>query len=408
MSKRKFDAKDYLEAVKKTNTISDIPIANYLGVHRQSVWRFRKAPKNVLVVEEAQKYLESIDDSSLRPSLMTWELFESLALIQQWEDAMLKRRVSPARRKSWKRSFFNLCKHINKVPSRITLAECAKVVVEQRDRYYAGEVQIEKIAYSSIRESVRGFFMSVHGVSAMTLTDMGVDKSELLGSGKYSRMYVPQEVRHTFEDLLMQKMKEENEIKYFDALGDSKFNFSTGTRISASLRFSFSENEFELSDKKWMFEILDKGSKGKRIRWEKILMGGLLDHFKKYCSSRFRLPIRNLESELPTVTGHLFPSFVKDGKIRADWIRNIVKPTLIEAKIPYKDFPPTHIWRHTFAQEFLKASNYNYELCASLGGWKNTQILKKHYGKMGETARENGLLKAMGETIVEEIRPLEW
>ena len=153
----------------------------------------------------------------------------------------------------------------------------------------------------------------------------------------------------------------------------------------------------------------DKGSKCKRLRWEKILMGSLLDHFKEYCSSRFQLPIRNLESELPAVTGHLFPSFIDDdGKTRDDWIRNIVKPTLIEAKIPYRDFPPTHIWRHTFAQEFLKATNYNYELVASLGGWMNTAILKKHYGKMGECAREQGLMKALGMEIPEVKRELAW
>lgn len=409
MSKRSFTGQEWLDAVKKLNTMADIPVSNLLRVHRQSCWRFRKDPVNKPWVEKAKLYLESIDDSNLNAATMEFEVYNSLPLISQWEDAMIKRRVGPARRKAWRRSFYNLCRYLNRVPSKITLVECARVVVEQRDRYYAGEPQIKKIAYSTIRESVRGFFMSVHDVSAMTLTNMGVDKSELLGSGKYSRMYVPQDVRHTFEDLLMKNMKEKNEIKYFDAFGNSLFNFSTGTRISASLRFSFSEHEFELKNDKWMIEIWDKGSKGKRLRWEKIVMGGLLDHFKQYCSSRFQLPIRNLESELPSVTGPLFPSFVDDtGRERSDWARDIVKPMLIEARIPYKSFPPTHIWRHTFAQEFLKASNYNYELCASLGGWKNTHILKKHYGQMGETARENGLLRAMGEEIPEEVRPLEW
>jgi hypothetical protein len=409
MSKKKFNAEDWLDAVKKLGTMADIPISNELGVHRQSCWRFRTDPDNKPTVNKAKEFIESIDDSRLDASTVSFEVFQTLPLIRQWDQAMIKRPVSLTRRQAWIRGFYNLSKYMNRVPSKMTLVGCAKVVVEQRDRYYAREPQIPKIAYSVIRESVRGFFMSVHGVSKMTLNDLGVGKPELLGSGKYSRMYVPQDVRHTFEDLLITKMKETSDIKYFDALGNSKFNFSTATRISASLRLDLSEHEFDLKPNKWMFEIWDKGSKNKRIRWEKILMGDLLDHFKRYCSSRFEIPIRNLESELPDVASHLFPSFVDDtGKVRTDWIRNIVKPTLIEAKIPYREFPPTHIWRHTFAQEFLRATNYNYELCASLGGWKNTAILKKHYGQMGEIARENGLLRAMGEIIPEEVRPLEW
>jgi len=410
MSKKKvIDPEDFLKCVKRNFTLSPTILCKCLGCSRRSVYYFLEDPENEPYVKEAKEYLASFNDDSVNAKQMTFEVYRNMLPIRKWEDAMNTRRVSDLKQYNLIRSFYNLCKHIGDVPSKVTLDQCAKVVVEQRNRYYSGEPQIPKIAYSSIRESVRGFYMSVHGTSAMTLTNMGVDKGELLGSGKYSRMFVPQDVRHTFEDLLVCKMKEQDEIKYFDALGNSKLNFASGTRISASLRFSFSEHEFELKKNKWMIEIWDKGSKGRRIRWEKILMGGLLDHFKEYCSSRFQLPIRNLESELPSVTGHLFPSFIDEkGRARDDWARKIVKPTLIEARIPYKDFPPLHIWRHTFAQEFLKASNYNYELCASLGGWKNTHILKKHYGQMGETARENGLLRAMGEDIPEEIRPLEW
>jgi len=158
-----------------------------------------------------------------------------------------------------------------------------------------------------------------------------------------------------------------------------------------------------------MFEILDKGSRGKKKRWEKILMGDLLDHFKEYCAFRFNVALQDLEADFPLVTDHLLPSFIDEkGRIRDDRVSRIVKPLLIEVGLRYKDFPPTHIWRHTFAQEGLKATGYKYELVASLGGWVNTSILKKHYGEMGEAAREQGLMKAMDMKVPDNTVELFW
>ena len=68
---------------------------------------------------------------------------------------------------------------------------------------------------------------------------------------------------------------------------------------------------------------------------------------------------------------------------------------------------PNHIWRHTFAQDFLHASDWNYELCASIGGWRDTGTLKKHYGEMSDDAKERGLQRAMGlepEDVTYELR----
>jgi len=403
------DPDEFLKCVKRIFSLSTTKLARCLGVSTSSVKRFKNKPENRSTMRKAQEYLDSFNDETVSARSMTFELYRNMMPIRRWEDAMNKRMVSKQKQMAWMRSFFNLCKYMKTTPGKITAEECANIVLQQRNRYYADEPQIKGIAYSTIRESVRGFFMSVHNMSAMYLTNMGIGKEALKGAGKYSRQSVPQDVRHRFEDILVCKMKAEDEIAYFEALGNSKFNFSTGTRISASLAFSFSKHEFRLTKNKWMFEIWDKGSRGKKKRWEKILMGKLLVEFKKYCSARFTIPFDDLEDALPRATDHLFPAFIKeDGEVNPDKIRDIVKPNLIEAGIPYKDFPPTHIWRHTFAQEALKATNYNYELVASLGGWVNTHILKKHYGEMGEAAREKGLLKMMGEVFEEETYELEW
>ena len=68
---------------------------------------------------------------------------------------------------------------------------------------------------------------------------------------------------------------------------------------------------------------------------------------------------------------------------------------------------PNHIWRHTFAQDCLNATDWNYELVASIGGWKDTNTLKLSYGEMDELARRRGLRKAMGlpvENVTYELR----
>lgn len=410
MSNRKvIDPSDFLECVKRTFTLSDTKLALCLDVGRTTVWRFKQDPNNAQVMKDAEEFLASFDEDNISPKNMSYDVFLQLHPIRKWERSMNARMVSKKKQGAWIRTFYNLCKHLNVLPGKIKIEQCARIVNEQKEAYYRNEAQTKGIYYSSLRESVRGFFMSVHNMSGLYMKNLGIGTEALKGSGKYARQKVPQNVRHKFEQILIEKMRETGEIEYFEALGNCKFNFSTGTRISASLAFSFKTNEYSLTKNKWSFEIFDKGSKGKQLRWTKILMGNLLEGFKRYCSQRFEIPLEDLEDELPLRTGYLFPSFVKeDGEPNDTKIRGIVKPALIEAGIQYKDFPPLHIWRHTFAQEALLATNYNYELVASIGGWVNTRILKGHYGQMGETAREKGLMKMMGLKVVEETHEVEW
>ena len=74
--------------------------------------------------------------------------------------------------------------------------------------------------------------------------------------------------------------------------------YYTGSRVSASLEFSFRDRHFSLEKDRWMLEILDKGIRGGKT-WEKYLIGYALEDFKKYFSERFGIPIDELETELP-------------------------------------------------------------------------------------------------------------
>ena len=410
MSKRSsFTPEEFLDCVKKTFTLSDVKLGECLGASRQTVWRFKQNPKNKETVQLAEEYLESLSALSIDARFMDFETFRGMIPIRKWEASMRARRVGELRIIAWMRAFWHVCRHLGVRPDKITVEQCAEFCVKQRNKYYAGEPQERGLYYSSIREGIRGFYMSVHRMSGLYLKNLGVGTEALMGSGKYSRQRVPKDVRHKFEVLMVERMKATGDIAYWEALGNCKFNFSTGTRISASLAFNFDSREYELKVDKWMFEIFDKGTRGIPRRWEKIIMGGLLSHFKKYCSRRFSIPVEELEVELPQKTSYLFPAFIDKDSVPDDQkIREIVKPGLIEAGIPYTDFPPTHIWRHTFAQEALRATDYNYELVASLGGWVNTRILKEHYGAMGETDRERGLLKMMGVKMPDRTYELKW
>ena len=122
---------------------------------------------------------------------------------------------------------------------------------------------------------------------------------------------------------------------------------------------------------------------------------------KDYVSKRFNISYDEVELKLKTIDSYMFPIV----RTSYEMERKIMRLALEKAGVTTRN--PNHIWRHTFAQDFLHASDWNYELCASLGGWKDTGTLKKHYGEMSEDAKERGLQKAMGlepEDVTYELR----
>jgi integrase len=135
----------------------------------------------------------------------------------------------------------------------------------------------------------------------------------------------------------------------------------------------------------WIITIVDKGRhKNGRKTWRKFIVGELKEKLEKNLASR-----GNVES------GFLFP-------LRYRRALDIFKEAYEQAGIPIPK-QPCHIWRHTSAQDFLEATDWNYELCAQTLGWENSNILRKCYGSMSEVAKEKALRKAMGMPI-EEIR----
>jgi len=152
---------------------------------------------------------------------------------------------------------------------------------------------------------------------------------------------------------------------------------------------------------RYTFKIIDKGEKGGQV-WHKILIIDALDKMKYYLSKRFNVDVTELEVKLSNIEKYLFPywksKYKELCKIQKEALKRCGKITNIQ----------NHIFRHTFAQDFLHASDWNYELCASLGGWLSTNTLKEHYGKMSEDAKIRGLKKSMGEKVEDITYELRW
>jgi integrase len=141
---------------------------------------------------------------------------------------------------------------------------------------------------------------------------------------------------------------------------------------------------------KWIITVVDKGRHKKgRKKWRKFIIGELKEKLEK-----------NLESRGNPQQGKLFP--FADDKVRSIFIKAYEKAGIS------KPAQTCHIWRHTSAQDFLDATNWNYELCAQTLGWEDTRTLKKCYGAITETQKEIILRKAMGESIKEKRKPFKF
>jgi hypothetical protein len=426
--RKAFGCADFLKAVKTLRTFSSRKIAEELGVNKSTISRFKNNPKNKDCLDEAQGYIDGIDDVEFTSDLSNLDVFSRVPIIKRWDEMMIKADVSPGKRRDWIGRLMNLCKYLDVHPDRLTLEDASRVNVMVRDLYRADMPAPRGLNYASLREAIRGFFGRIHEVSPLTLNNMGVTKEELKGSGKNANQKVDKYVRKRFEKTLSVNIPDYRE--WLEALNLCKFMFYTAGRVSAVVEFSFRKNVFNLSPELWTLTIIDKGKHGGKPQ-KKYFVGHALEELKKYCAQRFKIPYEDLERELPRKADTLFPSFVNaEGNARLSRVRRLVKKSLIEAEIPYVvrhakrgkiyivdgkptdkiigAFPPMHIWRHTFAQEFLSASGWNYELCASLGGWKTTHILKKHYGAMGQDPILNGLREAMGINVDKEIKELRW
>ena len=176
---------------------------------------------------------------------------------------------------------------------------------------------------------------------------------------------------------------------------------STNSKYQGSLSVRTDNKKHLLDSKEWSINLMDKGKQG-GIEWDKILMDDALEKMRAYISKRFNIPLDNMEVKLREIEGYLFPILNENYEVERKIMKLALQLSGCETNIP------NHIWRHTFAQDFLHATDWNYELCASAGGWKDTGTLKLSYGKMSKDAKRRGIRKAMGLPIEDVTYELRW
>jgi len=135
--------------------------------------------------------------------------------------------------------------------------------------------------------------------------------------------------------------------------------YYSGSRKTATLQYNFKTHNHLLKEDIWILETLNNEQKGGD--WERVFIGHALGMLKDYFVYRFKLDRSTLEDEIPWKVEWLFPIFHNKGEKAT----NIFKRTFQEAGILVNI--PTHIFRHTFAQDCLEATDWNYELTASIG-----------------------------------------
>jgi hypothetical protein len=277
----------------------------------------------------------------------------------------------------------------------------------------------EGLSYYTIRKPLRSFFQLVRGISGELLTTKGIDAGRSKGTGSHSKQRVTKEQRRRVIDAFPDATKEiinssryQRFIPYMDEIicemkGLTYFMYYTATRIgstnpkdqgSLSVRLNNEKNKVGIDE--WSINLLDKG-KGGGIEWDKILIDDGIVKMKEYVTERFNLNVDTFEVDMVNTPSFMFPILNENYDLEVKIMKLALEIAGCKTNIP------NHIWRHTFAQDFLHSTDWNYELCASIGGWKDTGTLKLSYGQMSEDAKRRGLRKAMGlpvEDVTYELR----
>lgn len=403
ISNYKITPEFYISAVKRCMSLSDNKISKILDVDRSTVWRYRTNPNNKEVILESEKIIDSFELISFSDELIVFKNFKKIPIIEDFIDIM-RRGSKPITKKVKSkrlRAIYNMCMHLNIHPRKLTAQIASDTVMKYKN------VPLDKrpygLSYSTQREALRAFFIGVHGIAGKTLTALGLDAGETPGSGKHSNQRVLPEQRREFLKCLAMVEKGD---RYLELENLAIFTYNTGTRKSASLEFSFESNYYSLSKDEWVFEVIDKGKGGRKegggIKWKKILIGDALIKMKEYFVKRYKLALDKLEIEIPKKISYLYQTFHNKG----DKVSKLFRKAFNIMGLNFD--MPVHVFRHTFAQDMLDATDGDYELTASLGGWKNVNILKKHYGERSFMSRKRGLMEAMGMPIKEIVFNFGW
>ena len=410
---------NYLDAVNRKKTVSNIQIGKFLGVNRNSVFKYIK--RNPEVYEKALKIIEGSDNLRFDTTQISYEAYCEIPIIIEWRQKQIDKEISNGLINRRLHNIYNVSKYMRIHPEKLDVENVAKLVVEMRKRQSQGLDVPRGLTYLTIRKGVRNYFELMQKISGEYLTDLGIDASASAGTGKQSQERITKEERRripkAFDDAIefleqegkFKLIEYDKEIMFTEIMGLTHFMYYTATRIGSemgqgTLGIICNNNKHKLDDSDTGFYYINLMDKGKRggIEWNKRLFEDGKHKFKTYLTSRFDLDYDHIQVNLKNIDDKLFPFLGRNYRIERRIMKEALRRVGVMTKIP------NHIWRHTFAQDFLHASDWNYELCASIGGWKDTGELKKSYGKMSEEAKDRGLQKVMGLEVEDVTYELRW
>jgi integrase len=360
---------DLLNAIRLYATTSETELAKKLNVSRQTIYRkMRLIPKETIA-----QIMRDLSQTELKPYQLGYDGFLTIPEVQQFKTALERRQVSKQYRNEQLRAMWRLCVYLQKHPSKLTIEQCADILTTLKQK------KIPNLNLYHIKIAIRSWFQNVRGLNGEILTAKGIDASMPYHMGIRAFDRLTRKQRHDFIKALKQIIPKDS---YSDAwISLPYFLYYTGTRIKASLKAKI--EDIEKHGNYWIIKVIDKGKhKNGRKLWRKLIIGELKEKLEKNIASRGN--IKN---------GLLFP-------FSYETVRLTFITAYKEANIPMPK-QPCHIWRHTSAQDFLEATDWNYELSAQVLGWEDPRILRKCYGSISEPQKYNAIRKAMGQPIKE-------
>ncbi len=268
--------------------------------------------------------------------------------------------------------------------------------------------------YNTIRTPLRSFLTIQYGIPSELLTIKGIGAEHSAGFGEYARESITESERVEFIGLIREVVEEvfaEKKINIdeypiddyvLEMYGVCFFMYYTATRIDSTLHCRLNDSLNIYNEDYYGIHITDKG-KGNRLQWQKRLIGNAYILMSKYIAERFGVSVEAQPKMLKSVDSFLFPLLQKNYRLEC-----AVMKRLQEKAGAYRIKQINHLWRHTFAQDWLHAMDGNYEVGAELGGWKDIGTMKRCYGAVSEHIIKRGLRKAMGLPIEEEVHELRY
>lgn len=352
--------RDLVKFALEAHTVSPTDLAQIVLKKRNkeitpeavTMW-FNRHPE---IYEEILKSIhkEELPKLEVSPSIFRNGTFEELPSVKNWIQEMKDRRLRESEIQGRVSCLKRVCKDygipkeekVFKHPDRLTLDEA---------RNYIRARMEDGLTMHGVRIALRDFFPS-KGIT------VGKKISGAKQSGKYSRLYVPVEVVREF----LNGIKALNYEAYTVCL----FILHTGTRITATIEALIEE----INDKESYITVYDKGRKSKYPKghpWEKHLSPELREALETVIGDRVEGNIFSISSE---EIRNLNKAVLKDLLKKYHNERAIIRQIKLALNMP------THWLRHQFFQHCLHETDWEYGVCASLGG-STVSSLEESYGK---------------------------